>query len=131
LRRRDWPERLAVALREAEKRTWSETDYCVLFAADCVEAMTGVDYCADYRGLSIEESREKLRQSGMSFYRHLVSLFGKPVPLSFARRGDVIVRTDPEPAAGICCGMFTAFLSSDGGLAFLPTLEQRWAFRVP
>lgn len=130
MRRADWPQRLAQALREADSRAWSETDYCVLFAADCVEAMTGIDHCADYRGLSLEEAKATFKARGTTFYRHLVRTFGKPSPVAFARRGDVVVRTTPDIATGICCGEQSAFLWSGGGLAFEPTLSQRWAFRV-
>jgi hypothetical protein len=126
----DWPERLAEALDQARARSFSETDYCVLFAADCVEAITDTDYVEDYRGLTIDEAKARLKDSGSTFYRRLVSIFGKPLPLAFAQRGDVIVRTEPELATGICCGQKTAFLSSEGGLVWKPTLEQRWAFRV-
>ena len=130
MRRTNWPEQLARTLREAELRTFSATDYCVLFAADCIAAMTGVDHAADYRGLSIDEAREKFQAEGTTPYRRLREMFGEPAPLAFARRGDLIVRTKPEFALGICCGERAAFLSSEGGLAFVPTLDQRWAFRV-
>lgn len=130
MRRLDWPERLAQALAEAQSRTFSEVDYCVLFAADCIEAMTGEDPAADYRGLSLEDAQEKFKAEDTTTYRRLTQIFGKAIPLAFARRGDLIVRTKPEFALGICDGQHTAFLSSEGGLAFLPTLSLRWAFRV-
>ena len=130
MRHPDWPERLAQALADARARTYSEFDYCVLFAADCIEAMTGEDPASEFRGLSLDEAREAFRTEETSPYKRLTAMFGKAVPLAFAQRGDLIVRTKPEFALGICCGQKSAFLSSDGGLAFVPTLEQRWAFRV-
>lgn len=51
MRRHDWPERLAAFLEERRnvRFRWGEND-CVLFAADAVQAMTGVDLAAPWRG---------------------------------------------------------------------------------
>jgi hypothetical protein len=130
MRRTDWPERLAEAIREGKGNEFTAEYYCVTFAADCVLAMTDVDYLEDYRGLSMEDALEKMKAAGhRSFYHYMVTTFGKPVPLAMAQRGDVIVRTKPELAAGICGGQDTWFASTQG-LAFKPTLEQRWCFHV-
>lgn len=85
---------------------------------------------AAYRGLSMEEALQQIKAEGYrSFYFYLVQHFGRPVKVSRAQRGDIIVRTKPELAVGICCGQYSAF-TSDPGLSYLPTLEQRWCFRV-
>lgn len=47
----DWPERLSEIIDAARYKpfVWGEHD-CCLFAMDCVQAMTGVDLAAPYRG---------------------------------------------------------------------------------
>ena len=130
MRHRDWPERLAVAIRFARARAFSDDYYCVTFAADCVLAMTDVDYLADYRGQNMDVALENLKADGhSSFYHYLVTTFGQPLPPCRAQRGDLIVRTDPELITGICCGQKTAY-PTDHGLTYYPTLEQRWVFPV-
>jgi hypothetical protein len=128
MRRADWPERLAETIKDAQG--FDENYYCLTFAADCVQAMTGIDYLEDYRGLTIDEAREKFKETEHhSFYHYLVSTFGQPVPLSKAQRGDLVVQIEPELCVGICMGQNTAFVSDDE-LTYKPTLSQRWAFRV-
>lgn len=130
MRLSDWPERLVAATEAAESKEFNDVYYCVTFAADCVHAMTGDDPLAEYRGLSMEDALKKLKGNGYKgFNDYMVKHFGKPVPLSFAQRGDVVIRTEPELATGICLGENTAF-ASDVGLSILPTLEQRWCFKV-
>jgi len=128
MRLNDWPEQLAKAIRDAQ--AFDQDYYCLTFAADCVQAMTDVDYLTDYRGLNLDEAKDKFSHTAhRSFYHYLVSTFGKPVPLSFAKRGDLVVQTEPEMSVGICLGQNTAFVA-DGGLTYQPTLAQRWCFRV-
>lgn len=51
MRRLNWHQHLAQTLQAAMTRpfSWGEHD-CCLFAADCVQAVTGVDVAADFRG---------------------------------------------------------------------------------
>lgn len=126
----DWPERLADILKASRDREFDDVNYCVVFAADCVQAMTGEDPMTEYRGLNMQQAHDKVKADGhQSFYHYLIKHY-KKVPLSLAQRGDIIIRTEPETAAGICCGQDTAF-ASDLGIAYHPTLQQRWCFRVP
>lgn len=130
MRRLDWPERLAETIAAARHREFSDENYCASFAADCVNAITGTDPMSDFRGLSMEDALEKLKDSGYrSVYFFLTKQFGRPRPLALAQRGDVVVRTKPDLAIGICCGQYTAF-TTETGLTYLPTIDQRWSFRV-
>lgn len=123
-----WPERLAEAVEVGQSRTFGDDYFCATFAADCILAMTGTDPMEGYRGLAQEEAAAEI---GMSFDAYLRKLFGEPVHISRARRGDVVFRENPGGlAVGICLGSISAFASGDGGLSFLPTLEQLAAYRV-
>ena len=127
-RRLDWPERMNEALEQSRGRAFSETYYCAAFAADVVKAMTDVDPLP-VRHDTVGEAYAHMRKTYESADEALEALFGRSVPPSFARRGDVVV--SGNDALGICCGQLSAFISSEGGLAFEPTLEQVKAFRVP
>lgn len=103
MRHPDWPERLAEFVRARRKTPfeWGRHD-CALFAADAVQAITGVDPAAEYRGYSDE--REALRiikdAGGM---RGLVPLPEKPVGM--AQRGDaVIALIEGRETFGVCVG---------------------------
>lgn len=51
MRRPDWPERLAAVVDAARNRTfrWGQHD-CALFALDCIDAQTGGQVAARFRG---------------------------------------------------------------------------------
>lgn len=127
-RRRDWPERLAEAIAAAEGKTFSDAYYCAVFAADCVLAMTDADPLGALRGLTQAEAEAAIAPKTLRDL--LVELYGDPVHLAFARRGDVVLRDNAGiPAVGICLGQLSAF-AADGGLAYHPTLEHIEAFSV-
>jgi hypothetical protein len=128
VRRNDWPERLADTVAAAEAKAFSDTYYCAVFAADCVLAMTDVDPLGELRGLTQAEAEAAI--APLTLRDKLVSLYGEPVHVAFAHRGDVVVRdNDGQLAVGICLGQQSAF-ATDVGLAHYPTLEQIEAFRV-
>lgn len=102
----DWQLRLEAftQARSSAPFAWGSND-CALFAADAVEAMTGVHTCPDLRGHSnVREGVRALARIGG--VRALASrALGDPVPASFARVGDVVtVRTGKREALAICNG---------------------------
>lgn len=127
MRRLDWPERLDATIRAARTRSFSEVDYCVFFAADCVLAMTDVDPALPYRGLTKTEAISALGDT--TLLELLSSIFGPQVHLSRAQRGDIVVRNDGDKTLGICIGQNAVFLS-DEGVAYEKTLESLTAFKV-
>lgn len=126
-RRLDWPERMNDALEAAQSLKFSEAYCCAAFAADIVKAMTDIDPLP-VRHETVAAAYAFMRQDHASLEDALKATFGDPVPVSFARRGDVVLSGDVT--LGICIGQFSAFISSEGGLAFEPTLEQVKAYRV-
>jgi hypothetical protein len=101
---------------------WGEFD-CALYAADAINAMTGVDFAADFRGrYDSEESAWRflaslgyrdLGELASSRLPEILTPDGKPAP-SLARRGDV----------GLFNGEQGQFLAICDGRTFVgPTLR--------
>lgn len=91
MRLHDWPERLSEVVAAARDRPFEYgTHDCCLFAADCIEAVTGRDLAAVWRGqYATLEDGLKLAKA-----RNLVQLaakFFKPIAPVFAHRGDIAV----------------------------------------
>lgn len=108
----DWPERLAGFLdsRQGEPFAWGSND-CALFAADAVQAITGVDLAREFRGYSDEEGAATALASfvhnrplwhGAESLLEAVTLHIaedhdlSEIPSSLARRGDLVLLRHPE-----------------------------------
>lgn len=103
-RRHDWPERLAafLAIRGPLPFCWALND-CALFAADCVQELTGTDLAADLRGSygSAEGAARVLARHGglLELVRARLPVYVSPLQ---AHRGDVVCVSiiDPETSRG-------------------------------
>lgn len=132
-RRRDWPRRLDHAVELAGRRVfrWGRWD-CALFAADCVQAMTGHDFAAAFRGRYGSEI-EALRLAGGSLEDLADRLLGRGTAnVARARRGDVVlVDTDRGPALAVVAldGMHV-WCAAPAGLCRLPLADARKAWRI-
>lgn len=137
-RRLDWPERMNEAIDAARARPFSDEWHCARFAGDVVTAMldwTGaeVQMGVELARLPLTVAYRTMREAGFEDVGAAVAaVLGHPIPLAFARRGDVVLRETPNEglALGICVGALSAFVDV-AGLVFLPTLEQHSAYRVP
>lgn len=103
----DWHNRLIAVIRAAEKRPflWGEHD-CCLFAADCAEAMTGVNFADGWRGTYDSETGAKkaLLRGGGSLEKVLAKYLDE-VPVKMAQRGDIaIVENAGTRCAGVIYG---------------------------
>ncbi len=134
----DWPIALAKEVEAAVGRPflWGEHD-CCLFAAKCVEAMTGVDPMAEFRGIynDQESAMAALQEKGAgTLYDTMKQKFGEPKPASQARRGDVVYGVFKNgPALGICLGAEAVFVGAEGsaqGLVREPLENLAKAFEV-
>ncbi len=132
----DWPERLAECVRVAMTRPfrWGEHD-CVLFACDCVHAMTRVDHGARFRGKyrSARGAFGVLKRIGVGSVEELATkVLGEPIPVSRAQRGDVVlmdnaVVAERGPALGIVIGADAAFTARHGlELKVVATTSKAW-----
>lgn len=139
MRMPDWPERLDAVLSAARHRPfrWGVHD-CALFTADAVEAMTGIDPAAAWRGrYGSARSAIALRwRTGLFSWSQLFAEAAERwhlpriAPLH-AHRGDVVCLDLPTGRpAGICIGARIASPAKDG-LVFLPRTLARAAWHVP
>lgn len=128
----DWHNRLITVIRAAEKRPflWGVHD-CCLFAADCAEAMSGVNYAADWRGTYDSETGAKkaLLRGGGSLEKVLANNLDE-VPVKLAQRGDIAV---VENAGARCAGVIysgAVWVPGENGLICLRVKPQSvWRVR--
>lgn len=129
MRAEHWPETLA-AFIEARRTTafeWGVTD-CTLFAADAVEAITGVDPAKQYRGKYADQKGALRLIKDAGSLSALVPLAS--ISLPFAGRGDVVlVEMDTGEALGVHIGRTIAAQGPDG-LVFLPVASVVAAWRT-
>jgi hypothetical protein len=135
IRLEDWPSRLHAAVEAARSTpfAWGSHD-CILFAADCVAAMTGDDLAASFRGryATREEAYAVLAKIGGGLEYAITQALGKPAANNWrmAQRGDVVVVDAPTgTAAGIVVGSRVAVPDMQG-LAFLPLSAARCYWRI-
>lgn len=124
----DWEARLGAYLEAVRERphVYGEHD-CALHGASVVEALTGVDHGAPFRGRYSTElgAARALRTIGAgsleaTFDQHLA-----PVPVAFAGRGDLVMTAS---AIGVCIGGDALFVGQDGDQPGLVRLPRRlWA----
>ena len=104
----DWEPRLARVI-DANRTTpfaWGTHD-CAMFVGRCVEAVTGANPAAAFvETYSDEEGAERTLADIGGLATHCERLFGEPVPLLCARRGDVLYRVDAHGAemVAVCFG---------------------------
>ena len=130
----DWRPRLVDYLNRvrAEPLSYGSHD-CALFAAGAVEAMTGADLAAPYRGryTTLKGGLKRLAGEGLADHVALVRSLLDEVPPAFAAVGDVAVIGEiGTPALGIFEGGDILVLR-DAGLGIIPRAAATLAFRVP
>ncbi|MGO4304185.1 DUF6950 family protein [Cupriavidus sp. RAF12] len=128
----DWPQRLAdfVEARRARAFVWGESD-CCLFVCDGVEAITGIDPAARWRGLyATEKGARRILNANGGVMGVAMLVFGSPVPAALAGRGDVVLVDSPSGCAlALCIGNLLAAQGANG-IEFLPNRLGRMAWKV-
>lgn len=121
-----WEKRLADEVEAARHLpfVWGTHD-CVLWAADCVKTITGIDYAKDYR------ARYKTKRGAYRILKNnpvpdRVGEIFEPITPALARRGDVVFK---ENSLGICFGAVSYFIH-ETGLCPIKTLTCEKAWRV-
>jgi hypothetical protein len=101
----DWQLRLEAFSRERRNVPfrWGAND-CALFAADCVEALTGERLLVGLRGYDGRGAVRLLQEMG-GLHGIATQALGAPIAPAFATVGDVVlVRMADSEALGICNG---------------------------
>lgn len=135
IRRKDWRSRLGEKIEELRRQPFVPGSRdCALFAADCVEAMTGVDLAASFRGqyATIPGAVRALREAGYDTLIDVVSEKLTEVPVARAVFGDIAaIATDDGIGwnLGVVNGETVIVMRPDGLGVVSRTLLTR-AFRV-
>ncbi len=131
---RDWRARLSDTIEARRRIPFSEENNCGLFLADCVEAMTGVDLAANYRGQfrSLAEAIILLRKDGYADLCVFLEKHFDEIPPALARAGDVMAFPTEQTgwAGGIVNGERVTVMS-EAGLATVSRELATRAFRIP
>ena len=127
----DWEARLRTVIDEWSRAafTWGERD-CALWAAAAVQAQTGQDFGAPFRGryrTGAGASRALRLYGSGDLPKTITAALGGPVYPSMAGRGDIVMMSN---AAGVCVGTHSLFLVEGEGMTRIPTLTCDLAWRV-
>lgn len=128
----DWPTRLAAFIEARRARAFSRgVSDCCMFVADAVEAMTGVDYAARWRGFyTSDKAAFRLLRDYGGVVGVATMMLGPAVPAALAGRGDVVVIDAPEgEALALCVGDKIAVQGRDG-IIFLPMSAAKAAWKI-
>jgi len=129
IRAKDWEDRLneyLSSIRRAEF-TWGQHD-CCMHAANAVQAMTGEDPAAEFRG-KYKSHAGSVRALKRKSLAEVMDAKFTQVPPAFAMRGDVVMK---DGSLGICVGREGLFVGEEDGAPGLVRLSG-WesAWRVP
>lgn len=128
---REWQSALAdlIGARMTAPFAWGSHD-CCLFAADCVQAITGFDPAADARGTYDDErSAARVLKKLGGLEQIAATRCGPEIPPAAARVGDVVLGKVDRECLGVCTGETWHAPSADG-LAARPMAEALKAWRV-
>ncbi len=129
----DWKPRLMRYLEHAARRPFKEGEHdCALFLAGGVEAMTGEDYAAPYRGRysTTLGGLRILKKAGFEDHVALAAHHLKEKPVAFANVGDgAAVPTPDGPALGIVQGE-GVYLLPPARITVYPLLRAQKVFEV-
>ncbi len=106
---------------------------CCLFGAGAVQAQTGIDLAAAYRGRysTFAGGRRVLRRDGYADHIALIAAHLPEAHVSAALPGDIaIVPTEEGPAVGVVQGAAVYVLSANGGLGIVPMAPVQRLFKV-
>lgn len=129
-RREDWLERLeSYMARPTPPWSYGEFD-CALDVANAVEAMTGTDLGADWRGKYKTRAGglKLVRAAGHSSHFDVFAAVMEGVPPGAANVGDVVEL--PGRTLGIVQGRFV-WAASEAGRVLVPTEQVTRALRIP
>lgn len=130
-----WPEAFAAALKRAQKEPfrWGQND-CCLFAAYCIESITGCDLAVAFRGYQTRDEATEILANFGGIYRlasNVARLHGIPeLPPLQARRGDIcLLNSEHGEMLGVCIGDKIVAPGAEGLVSY-PILKGRRTWRI-
>jgi len=130
--RSDWRARLGAYLATEARRPFEYgTSDCALFAAGALNAMTGSDPSANYRGryTTLRGGLRILRKDGFRDHVERAAALLTDVPPQRARAGDIaVVKTADGPSLGVVQGEWIVVRTTTG-LGFVPIDQATRVFR--
>jgi hypothetical protein len=135
MRLADWKARLTEYLGQSARAPYSiGTHDCALFAAGAVQAVTGTDLAADWRGryTTKAEGLRQLQRAGHDDHIALAAAYLPEITPVMAAAGDVAVIRDPESGAvalGVVQGEMV-YVLRPSGLGLLARAAMLRAFRT-
>lgn len=130
----DWHPRLRAWLHNVSARHMLPGQHdCCLFGAGAIEAQTGVDLAAGWRGRysSFAGGRRILRRAGYSDHVDLIAEVLPEDHISACREGDIaIVPGEDGPAVGVVQGAAVYVLHPSGRLGLAPMMPVYRLFKV-
>ena len=126
-----WPLRLSAVLLRARRQRFDWTGHnCAVFAADCIDAVTGVRVHDRFAPFMRTERRARAFGPGMPHRVDIILGADRRVPLAQAQRGDVLfLNLAGHVAMGVCVGSKAATLAPDG-LTFVDMGAAQCAWRI-
>lgn len=115
----DWPSRLAKIIAHAANQPFALDEHnCCFFAADCIQAITGIDPAHDLRGCNAARVL-KLRGVNALMDEKAEIYNMKPIRPMNARRGDIcLLNAGNGETLGICLGAQIACPGNNGLVYF-------------
>lgn len=130
----DWQPRLHAWLRGINGRAIRPGQHdCCLFGAGAIEAQTGVDIAAPWRGryTTFAGGRRILRKAGYADHIDLIAQTLPEAHVSAALPGDIaILPTEDGDAVGVVQGAAVYVLTLSGRLGFAPMTPVTHLFTV-
>ena len=116
---------------------WGQHD-CVLWAASCIEKITGINHASDVAGTySTPEGGYKAIVKAFDCHQITelcAKLLGPAIHVASAIPGDIVYKKSNvngfDAVLGICNGRFSIFVNDTGGLVNIETIELDGAYRV-
>lgn len=130
-RHHDWQLRLEAFLR-ARRSTpfaWGAND-CTVFAADCIEALTGVKVLPDLRDYATERQAARLTKTHGGLVGIATAALGEPIPVLAAGIGDVVLSRAGERDMLAICNGGTCIAPGADGIVHLGMSTATMAWRV-
>lgn len=131
MRMRNWQGALSAFITERRSTpfAWGSND-CCLFAADAVQAMTGVDHAAELRGYGSALEAARLIDARGGLQAIASAALGDPVLPVFASVGDVVlIENEGRELLALCNGT-TALAPGELGMAVLGMDAAKAAWKV-